>query len=121
VAYEYQTPDGYGDIFFVYAFNPAANNLVDGNSYFLLAIPIQDGDFIVRAWAGADTVLTSGVPHSSDGTIQIYDDQLQIWFQLPVSVYGAFSTGQSKVPELLYQNNGFIKFDLTNVELSENS
>jgi hypothetical protein len=115
-----ETPDGVGDVFFIYAFNPTANGVTAGNDYAQLFVPIQDGDFILRAWGGAETILTAGNPVSSAGTIQIYDDVMNLTYQLPVSVFQYFETGQSVVPQRLYRNNGFIKFDLTNTSPSFN-
>lgn len=115
--YEYQTPDGYGDIFFVYVYDGAAGGLMDGKDYSLLGIPVTDGAFCCRAWNGAYAVLSQTA--GALGKIQIYDSNLAAWFDNPTSCYTPNPTRQCAciVPEKVYVVDGAIRFDLLNVEL----
>lgn len=116
--YDYPTPPGFGDISYIYVYNGTQDGLADGLSYNQRTIQIRDGDFIVRAWAGADTILNHTGAVSTYGTIQLYDNVYRIWFNLPTELFSAFATGQSVVPEKYYIANAWIQFDFTNVELA---
>jgi len=113
--YDYIVPSGVGDTFFVYAFVPTDNGITTGDA-FLQSIAVQDGDFVARAWAGKDTVETTGVgPGAGLASIQIYDTLRHAYFSGPNSVSESYSNGQSIIPEKIYQDGGFIRFDLFNV------
>ena len=109
--YDYKVPTGFGDTFFIYAFNPSANGLITGDA-FLQSISILDGDFICRAWSGDDTITD---PTTGPASIQIYDTLRHAWFSLPIHIYEFFPNGQSVVPEKKYQDGGFLRFDLLNI------
>lgn len=116
--YDPRTPPGFGDQFYIYTYQPSANGLTNGNSYSLIPIEIQDADFILRAYSGFDSVLTSGAPRSGNGSVQIYDKLRLGRFQIPTIIPGNFRTGQSVTPELVYPINSALRFDITNLSLS---
>jgi hypothetical protein len=117
----YTTPDGYGDYYFCYVYNPAANGLVSGESYSYLPIEIQDDIFILRAWGGAESCLSTASTVSTWGKIQLYDAQTRLFFDLPVSVFSPFSTGTAVLPEKEFPANSALRFDLSNTSLSQDS
>lgn len=126
--YDYQTPPGYGDSFFIYAFNGLDNGLVNASSYSLLGIPVTDGEFICRGFSGPQLLLAAS-NLATDGTVQVYDTLTRGWFQLPVSplLYTNRSTTpspgsgmQGVLPEKKYYNNANIRFDLKNVSMATN-
>jgi hypothetical protein len=119
--YDYEVPDGYGDIFYVYVFNPAANGLVNGQSYSYLPIQIQDGAFVMRAWAGADSVLAGAGAVNTWGTIQLYDPHSRLFYDLPSAVFTNCATGTAVLPEKTYESNSAIRFDLTDVSLAKDA
>lgn len=102
--YTYPNPPGYGDTFFMYAYN-GSDNITNGSDYFNLTIPVQDGDFVARYWAGADTITTK---------IQIYDSLMRKTSSEAVD-YSSFKTGMLILPERVYPVNNAIRFDLINV------
>lgn len=108
--YEYQTPDGESDIFFMYGFDASANSLVNGQTYMQLGIRISTGGFVCRAWNGAYTILQQ----SPLGSLQIYDASLRQWFNTPTICYTANPTAQAAglIPEVEYPVNSEIRFDL---------
>lgn len=103
--YTYYTPPGYGDTFFMYAFDAAP--LTNGSDYQQLLVPIADGDFVMRYWAGLDTCATS---------IQIRN---RLQRPLNSGAQGInltrFSSGVPHIPEEWYPENGKISFDLFGV------
>ncbi len=113
--YEYQTPDGYGDTFFIYNVNGEDIPLVNGNSYTLVGIPVQDGMFVCRVWSGG-ILLVDG----TTGTVQMYDGVRAAWFQLPV-LQGNFPPSLAVLPEKVYRDNTALRFDLTDVALKVNT
>lgn len=113
--YDYTTPDGFGDYFYIYVYNPGQKGLVTGKSYSYIPIEIQDGNFIMRAWAGAGSTLSSSGAVSAWGTIQIYDARVRLFFDVPTSVFSASNTGTAELPEKEYPINSALRFDLNNV------
>lgn len=113
--YEYQTPDGYGDTFFVYNLNGENIPLVNGNSYTLVGLPVQDGMFVCRVWSGGLLIVDA-----TTGTVQMYDGVKCAWFQLPI-LQGNFPSSMAVVPEKVYRDNSALRFDLTDVALKTNS
>lgn len=113
--YEYQTPDGYGDTFFVYNVNGEDIPLVNGNSYTLVGVPVEDGMFVCRVWSGGVLIV-----NATTGTVQMYDGVKCAWFQLPV-LQGNFPPSMAVLPEKVYRDNSALRFDLTNVALKTNS
>lgn len=107
MVYDYtQTPPGYGDTFFMFAYN--GDSLTNGTSPSLVALPITNGDFICRYWSGLESI--------ADG-IQLYDAVQRRWFGDVVN-WGAtsgFATGCVVLPERRYPNQSYIRFDLSNV------
>jgi hypothetical protein len=116
--YDYETPDGYGDSFYVYVYNPAESGLVSGESYSYVPIQIQDGAFILRAWSGADSVLAHTGVLATWGTIQLYDPHSRLFWDLPTSVFSNCATGAAVLPEKSYPDNSALRFDLANTELA---
>ena len=78
--YPYTTPPGYGDTFYIYAFdsdntiNPSVPALTPGNNYYNQRIVISDGAFIARWWKGLDTL--GNIAQS----LQIRDHLQNQWF-----------------------------------------
>lgn len=115
-AYQYATPDGYGDIFYQYVFD-SGSALTNGQSYSQLEIPILDYDFISRLWSGWDSVIDT---FANGGLIQAYDGIQRSYSNVPMAL-SAFKTGQILVPEKLYRVNSAIRFDLMKVLKAANS
>ena len=120
--YDYETPAGSGDIFYTYVYNPAQNGLINGNTYTYLPIQVQDGDFALRVWAGANSVLASPLSTANLavnlwGLIQLYDYRSRLFFDTPSAAFSFSNTGTAVVPEKVYLDNSAIRFDLINVEL----
>jgi hypothetical protein len=113
--YDYLTPDGYGDTFFIYNVNGEDIPIVNGNSYSLLGVPVQDGMFVCRAWSGGALLV-----NVSNGTVQMYDGVRNSWFQLPI-LQGNFPPSIAVLPEKVYRDNSALRFDLTNVSLKTNN
>src|SRR5580658_2586056 len=107
-AYPYATPKGFGDTFFIYNLNGEDLPLVNGNSYSLAGIPVEDGMFVCRAWSGAPLIV-----NLATGTIQMYDGARNTWFQLPILQNGIFPPNMAVVPEKVYRNNSALRFDAT--------
>ena len=106
--YDYTVPPGYGDTFFQYVYN--ADALTDGQSYLAqTAALIDDGDFILRSWAGLETVV-----NNTTGTIQLYDPNLRNFFSAP-ALLGGFASGKAVLPEKYYPARSAIRVDLGNV------
>jgi hypothetical protein len=103
--YDYTVPRGYGDTFFQYVY--AADALINGQSVFSqVGALIDDGDFVLRDWAGLDTVV-----NNTTGTIQLYDPNLRNFFSNP-ALLGGFATGKAVDPEKYYPRRSAIKMDL---------
>lgn len=110
--YTYHTPEGYGDTFFIYAFD--ADSLTNGTTVINQRIPILDGDFIVRYVSGLDTVASG---------IQIRDRLSNPWFggnnangaASLFALLGGFGSGWPVLPEKQYPQDGYISFDLSGV------
>lgn len=110
--YEYKTPPGYGDTFFVYAFDGDA--LTPGSSPQNLKLQINDGDFVARWWRGVDQL-----GNISQG-IQIRDALQNAYFFAPVNpaqtlnniLNPYMNTGWPIMPENIYPDSGYIGFDL---------
>lgn len=117
--YDYKTPAGYGDYFYIYVYDPAANGLTSGNSYAYIPIEIQDGAFVLRAFAGLESCLSQAGAVSTWGTIQIYDAQTRLFFDVPTSVFTSFATGTAVLPEKEFPSNSALRFDLNNTALSQ--
>src|SRR5271168_2766279 len=113
--YNYDTPEGYGDTFFVYNVNGEDIPLVNGGSYTLVGTPVQDGMFVCRVWSGGILLV-----NATTGTVQMYDGVKCAWFQLPI-LQGNFPPSMAVLPEKVYRDNSALRFDLTNVALKTNS
>jgi hypothetical protein len=116
--YNYRTPPGYGDTFFVYAFDADASgaNLTPGLNYFNQRIVISDGSFLSRWWRGVDQY------GNVSNSIQIRDRLSTPFFSdllSPASVLGNAqdyqNSGWGIVPEVHYPDSGYIGFDLVGV------
>jgi hypothetical protein len=112
--YDYQVPDGYGDIFYMYVFDANENAILSNANYNLLGVQITDGLFLVRNWTGAYTILKQT---PSLGTIQLYAQNLGQWFNTPTMCLTLNPTLQNtSVPVIEakeYPIQGNIRFDLT--------
>lgn len=113
--YDYDTPDGYSDVFFIYVFDAKLAGLNNGADYTQQGVKVTDGAFVCRAWNGAYSVL-DGTP-GSWGTIQLYGRASDQWFDNPTVVYTPNPGPISVLPEKEYPVDGIIKFDLTNVKV----
>jgi hypothetical protein len=98
----------------MYAFN--AGSLTNGSSYQRLFIPVDNYDFILRHWAGWDSVIDTP---ANSGSIQAYDDIQRNFAALPMAL-GGFKSGQVLLPEKRYRVNAKIQFDLNKVLLANN-
>lgn len=104
--YDYAIPPGYGDTFFMYAFD--GDVFTAGQSYFSQRIQFRDGAFIVRSWNGQDTV--------NQGNIQLYDRYKYYWFAPPGVNLSSFRSGMMVLPERYYPENSFLQFDIINAQ-----
>lgn len=110
-AYDYRTPPGFGDTFYQYVFDAQSQSpvLTNGVNYSRLGIQVVDGDFILRHWAGLDTIADR---------LQIYD-----WLGRGISDEPMFLGAAANnvfahmvvAPEIKFPVNGNIRFDLINV------
>jgi hypothetical protein len=116
--YDYKTPEGYGDYFYVYVYNPGQKGLINGQSYAYIPIEIQDGGFVLRAWGGASSTLSGAGAVSTWGKIQIYDASTRLFFDVPVSVFSNSNTNTAVLPEKEFPLNSALRFDLSNVQLA---
>lgn len=101
--YDYAVPPGFGDTFFQYAFNGDA--LVPGQAYNQLGIRVDDGKFVSRFFAGQESIAT--------GPMMIYDKSTKGLFGPPGFDFSPFATGKNLLPEVNYDANSFIRFDLS--------
>ena len=119
-AYDYITPEGYGDTFYVYAFDcdSSGANLTPGSNAFNQRINIVDGDFVVRWFKGIDPL-----GNAANG-IMLRDALQTPWFSNPITpaspstgslMDNLLGTGWPVLPEKLYPLNGYIGFDLYTV------
>ncbi len=101
----YVVPAGFGDTFFVYAFD--ADGLTNGQDVYNKRVRIDDGSFVLRQWSGLDTVASA---------IQIRN-RIQNPFNAGArgANYSQYRTGVPLVPEEWYPEDGYIGFDLFNV------
>src|SRR5580658_7127842 len=107
--YDYTTPAGYGDTFFQYVY--PADALANGSTVLQQAAAlIDDGDFILRHWAGLDTVV-----NGTTGTVQFYDPNIRNFFSSPAFLAG-FASGKSVLPEKYYPARSAIRADLAVVD-----
>ncbi len=113
--YDYITPAGFGDTFYVYTVNGEDIPLTNGGAYTLIGIPVEDSMFVCRVWTGAMRILAAG------GTVQVYDGVKCAWFQLPVLQSQIFPSGLAVLPEKVYRNNSALRFDLLDAQLAVNS
>ena len=113
--YDYRTPKGFGDTFFVYAFDVDGSgaNIPAGSNAYNQRIIISDGEFIVRWWRGADQY-----GNAANG-VQIRDRLQTPWFSDTLSPNSALgnaqdyqNTGFAVMPEVKYPESGYIGFDI---------
>lgn len=102
--YHYSPPPGYGDTFFMYAYNGGL--LTNGTEVDGVHINIYDGDFVCRYWAGLETIATK---------IMIYDPLIRKCFASPVDYSTPRPTGMVVLPERVYPVNNAIRFDLIGI------
>lgn len=116
-AYDYQTPEGYGDTYYVYAFDVDASgaNLTPGSQGYNQRVGINDGAFLMRWWTGAGTY-----GNAAQG-IQLRD-RLQNDLFSYIMVQNALTVGSIMnpymnsgwpvVPEVFYPESGYIGIDI---------
>lgn len=115
--YTYSTPQGYGDTFYVYAYDSTTLPLTSGNNYFNQRVNILDGDFILRWWKGCDLYsnISQGIQIRDKLQNQFFSDTLTPFSPAP-NLLGAYqSTGWPVCPEKWYPDSGYIGFDLFSV------
>lgn len=105
VLYQYHVPLGFGDTFFIYAFDAQGAGFVNGNDYLQQGIKITDGKFLMRYVQGAFSMAAKE---------QVYDWQARRLFAAAANL-GSFHEGMVVLPELEYPNNGNIRFDVLDV------
>lgn len=117
ILYDYPTPDGEADIFFIYVFDAGVAGLTTGNTYGSLGINIKPGGFVCRSWNGAHTMLDQTT--NSLGTIQIYGRGRDKWWDSPASVYtlNRYGVTVPVFPERSYQENDILQFELNDTEI----
>ncbi len=115
-AYDYATPDGFGDLHYSYVFD-AGSALTNGNNYSQLEIPVLDYDFIARIWSGWDSIIDTP---ANGGLIQAYDGIQRSYANVPMAL-SEWKTGQVLLPEKYYRVNSAIRFDLQKVLKATNS
>jgi len=113
--YDYIVPPGMGDTFFQYVFDAQGAGLADSTDVFQKGVLVADGQFVLRQWAGLRSLAER---------IQIYD-WLNRRFASEAMFLGAGALGQGSyqngyggmvvAPEVIYPDQGAIRFDLTNV------
>ena len=118
-AYNYTTPPGYGDTFYVYAFDVDVSgaNLPAGSNAFNQRQNITNGDFVLRWFKGIDPL------GNAAEQIQIRDWLQTPFFSNPISpgllapniMANFMGTGWAVMPEKVYPSNGYIGFDLYTV------
>ena len=108
--YSYPTPPGYGDTFYIYAFD--TDLLAAGSDVLNQHLSISDGSFLARWWTGV-----SALGNAAAG-VQIRDRLQNNFFSEPITPYAAGSsiqdlmgTGWGIVPEVFYPENGYIGLD----------
>lgn len=101
--YDYKTPPGYGDTFFMLAYDGGA--LTDGQDAYNQKVSVNNGDFILRYWSGLETIATS---------IQLRDRIQNPFSSSSVNLSG-YQTGVPVIPEKQYPDSGYIGFDLFNI------
>lgn len=108
--YDYtSTPPGMGDTFFQYVFDAQGAGLTDGQTRNQLGVQVDDGDFILRYWAGLPTIADR---------LQIYDFLARRFASSAMFLGAASNAGYGQMvvnPEVQYPHGGNIRFDLTNV------
>ena len=117
--YDYITPPGYGDTFYIYAFDADASgeNLTPGSNAFNRRVNIVNGDFVLRWFKGVDPLGNAGQQ------IQLYDWLQTPFFSNPISpgliaanlMLNYMGTGWPVLPEKSFPVNGYIGFDLYSV------
>lgn len=109
--YNYPVPRGFGDTFYMYAYDAVAAGLVNGQSYSSLSFPIiqGQGDFVHRYTQGVDSVTPS---------IQIYDWQKRRYFS-DMANLGFFRQGMVVLPEKTFPYLSTFQFDLGPVAMTQ--
>lgn len=108
--YDYKTPAGFGDTFFQYVYDLQNAGLTDGQTYLQLGVAVNDGQFVLRKWGGLGGVAQG---------LQIYD-WLGRRFAADFMNIGLAGQGLGRgqmgiTPEVVYPDNGNIRFDLSSV------
>lgn len=109
--YNYPVPRGFGDTFYIYAYDAVEQGLANGQTYSSLSFPILqgEGDFVHRYVQGVDSVTSS---------IQIYDWQKKRYFS-DMANLGAFRQGHVVLPEKTYPWASAFQFDLGPVAMTQ--
>ena len=113
--YDYQAPPGYGDTFFVYAFDSnVLPLLVSGQNYYNQRVGIADGDFVLRWWRGTDLYanIAQGIQIRDRLQTPFFSDNLTTFPSTPNLMGQYMATGWPVCPEKWYPDQGYIGFDL---------
>lgn len=112
--YTYSTPQGYGDTFYVYAYDSTQIPLTSGQDYFNQRVQIFDGDFILRWWKGCDLYsnISQGIQIRDRLQNQFFATQITPFSPPPNQMGPYMSTGWPVCPEKWYPDTGYIGFDL---------
>jgi hypothetical protein len=107
----YQTPPGYEDKHYIYAFDAVQAGLVAGNDYLNLRVPtFADSDFILRKIDGLSTVIGGAV---LAGRFSVYDKDRMLFSSDPMFWANTANPGPFPVlPEKMYPRQTEIGFDL---------
>lgn len=119
-AYPYHTPPGYGDTFYIYAFDADASgaNLAQGGNFYNQRIVISDGAFLARWWKGLDTLgnIAAQLQIRDHLQNQYFSDLLNANLAANNIMRPFMNTGWGICPEKWYPDSGYIGFDLLNVQ-----
>lgn len=111
--YTYEGVPGFGDTFFIYAFD--GDLLTSGVSYNNLRVQINDGDFVLRSWKGVDSLgnIATGIQLRDKLQNQFFSSAISPFTASPSSQLARYMrTGWPVLPEKVYPENGYIGFDL---------
>jgi hypothetical protein len=116
--YTYTTPQGYGDTFYVYAYDTDTSGFTPGTDALNQRIIISDGEFVVRWWRGVDQL------GNAARSVQIRDRLQNRYFSDTLNLEPAtgslmnayMNTGWPVCPEKWYPDSGYIGFDLFTIQ-----
>jgi hypothetical protein len=117
-AYDYLTPDGFGDTYFVYAFDVdnaggMGANITPGANALRQRIGINDGEFRARWWRGVDQYgnASQGIQIRDRLQNQYFSDTLVLNPTSGSLMNPTMNTGFPIMPEVAYPDSGYIGLD----------